>query len=337
VYARQQLVGFPHDVPFPKWSEAHDIKQRVTDLANTFKKLNGESVQATNTAEALKAYAEAIILPDRTTPVEAFTSGTGRIRWLGRQRVDTETGQVVEELEAEENDMNYPNPATTANVTTTATQPAALQIPSTKATANVTTAATQPAKAIDRTFSEPKTVEKDAEQKTDDEPTAPDQGLPIMHSDTLVSEGAIANAQGAPNASEGAAEIIGTPSHIPSGAYRTRAQAREDVRQQTLNELANRQSKDDALDIIVDYAMTMQPEESEQPWHIVQGKRRKIYSRFSKTYQNWRKRRGTYKHRLSVLKEDDHKQMNMRKARTSLTNAWRETIWMSSAAGHSST
>jgi hypothetical protein len=302
IFVRQQLVGFPHDVPFPKWSEAHDIKQRVTDLANTFKKLNGESVQATNTAEALKAYADAIILPERTLPIEAFTSGTGRIRWLGRQRVDTETGQVIEELEEEENDLNIP-------ISTVQ------QIPPDNVT-SATIAAKAPTNAPERTLPEPNSSARDAEQKIDEEPAAPDQGLPIMHSDTIVSEGVIANAQGVPNVSEGVTDFNDAPSHVPSGAYRTRAQAKEDARQQILNELANRQSKDDKLDIMMEFAMTMQPEESEEKWHVVQGKRRKIYSRYSKTYKNSRKHRGKHKYRLSVLKEDDHKQMNMRKAMT---------------------
>lgn len=306
VFVRQQIVAFPHDVPFPKWSEAHDIKQRVTDLANTFKKLNGDSVQAINTAEALRAYADAIVLPDRTTPVEAFTSGTGRIRWLGRQRVDTVTGQVVEELEAEENDMNYPNSA-------------AAQNPSTKASNNDTVTAAQTQKEPDRRLSDvDRTLpESKTESKIEEEPAAPDQGLPVMHSDTIASEGAIANTQALPNVSEGDIDANEAPNHIPSGAYRTRAQAREDARQQLLNNLSKGEGGYDKLDIIVDLEKMMQteePEVKEEKWHVVQGKYRKIYSRFSKTYRRARRYQGKHKYQLSVLKEDDHKKMNMRKA-----------------------
>ncbi len=248
VMVRQQLVAFPHDVPFPIWSEAHDVKQRVTDLANTFKKLNGDSVQSTNAAAALKAYADAIVLPDRTIPVEVFTSGTGRIRWIGRQRVDTENGQVVEELEEDEEAISVSNHL-----------PPKVPIIANPGTRNATTSSdTSPPVQIER------------ERSENEEPAAPEQGLPVMLQESIISEGAIANAQGVQNVSEGAPEDINAPRHIPAGTYRTRAQAREDIRQKILNGLANRQNENDKLDIVVDY--------------------------------------------LSVLKENDHKQMNMRKA-----------------------
>jgi hypothetical protein len=135
-----------------------------------------------------------------------------------------------------------------------------------------------------------------------------------MQSEATISEGAIEIAPIMASTSEGVDETLAAPNHIPTGSYRTRAQAREDARQQKISELANRVENYDTLDIMLDYNLTMQGDQADEKWHVIQGKKRKLFSRFSNTYKNSRKAYGKYKYRLSVLKEDDHKQMTMREA-----------------------
>ena len=293
VYVRQQVVFHPWEVPFLKWSEMDDLKERVSDLAKTMMKMHGKTnAKTSNAAEALKAYCDSIITEEEDEAGEKrerYAAGSGQIYWLGPQKIDTATGAVIDEIQPPDDYEPAPLPIAVTPAVTPVSMPTTPLVTET------------PALSI--------------EQQTpaqllglDPEPAAQEQ-TPILH--VRVSEGVQLNTEEDMHPSEG---DLAAPKHMPVALERqSRSQTKEKKRQEMLDELAkakiDRQSR---INVVVDSRHVVFDDEDpdEEKWHVVQGKTRKVYSRFSKTYRNSKMRN----HRVSVLKEDDHKTLRMRGA-----------------------
>jgi hypothetical protein len=125
VHVRHQVVFYPHDVKFMRWTEMADLKERVSDLSKTLVKVHGKTNEATaNAAEALKAYCDAMIMEPDSEADELMVSGAGIIHWLGPQMVDTVTGTVVYELEQPPEEAPPPVPSTVSAEQQPTPQPA---------------------------------------------------------------------------------------------------------------------------------------------------------------------------------------------------------------------
>lgn len=295
VYVRQQVVFHPWEVPFLKWTEMDDLKERVSDLAKTMMKMHGKTnAKTSNAAEALKAYCDAIITEEEDDigeRRERWTAGSGTVYWLGPQLIDTATGTVTEEIQP-------PDEYEQAMLPTVAKPVVASPIPQVTAQPALNVEQMTPAQLLG----------------LDPEPAAQEQ-TPITHA--RVSEGVEMSTESDMHSSEG---DLAAPKHMPSVQERaSRAQTREKIRQDMLRQLAKEKADERSqINVIVDYLRMLEDSDDEVPneekWHVVQGKKRKLYSRYSKTYRYSRQRRGKRAHRVSVLTEDDHKTLRMRAA-----------------------
>ena len=297
VYARQQVVFYPHEIKFMRWSEMDDLKERVSDLSKTIIKVHGKTnAKTSNVAEALRAYCDTMIHEDESEIGELRdrrVSGTGPVYWVGPQLIDQATGTVLEEFVPPDDylptKVQPPVPIIVAPITSIETE---------KTPAEMLGLAPESA--------EPEQVPIIGHRRVS-------EGVEINTEEKRISEGA-----------EPAPRRVSAG----TGEQKTRAQVREDERQQRLNELAKSTvAGPDRINVTigrktVTYEDEMGDEDEsmvammnqtqtrpEEEWHIVQGKTKKIYSKHSNTYLNWRKRG-----RLSVLKENDHKTLSMRAA-----------------------
>ena len=99
VVVREQLVFYPHDVPFIKWTATEDMRQRIKDLAEAIKKVGKTTIRSTNVAEELQTYAKTFIAPiDKDKPISLFATGNGVVHWEGSQFIDDSNGEVLIQL-----------------------------------------------------------------------------------------------------------------------------------------------------------------------------------------------------------------------------------------------
>jgi hypothetical protein len=100
VIRRQQLVFYPHDVPFIKWTATEDMRHRIKDLANAIRNFGKKTLRSKNVAETLQVYAETFIAPaDKDKPVGVWATGNGVVRWEGPKLIDGATGETLIELQ----------------------------------------------------------------------------------------------------------------------------------------------------------------------------------------------------------------------------------------------
>ena len=292
VYVRQQVVFHPWEVAFLKWSEMDDLKERVSDLAKTMVKVHGKSnKEASNAAESLRAYCDAMVLDGENETGELrerFVSGSGPVHWLGPQKIDAATGAIIEEFEQPADYL--PPPAPVAQPPAPVEQPPA---PVVQPPAAVTPPA--PVEVI-------VPAEKTPAELLGLEPErAEPEQIPVLVQ-ARVSEGVQANTQEEMHVAD---DALAPPVHMPTGKQMTRAQVTENVRlaklkriederQARLNELAQNKVIDAMrLAVIVDENHVYFVDQVSQDWTCVTRKKAQ---------------------KLNILKENDHKTMTMRQA-----------------------
>ena len=100
VIVRHQLVFYPHDVPFIKWTATEDMRHRLKDLANAIKNVGKANSMSRNVAETLQTYAKTFIAPaDKDKPIAPYAAGNGVVHWEGSKLVDGDTGEVLVQLQ----------------------------------------------------------------------------------------------------------------------------------------------------------------------------------------------------------------------------------------------
>ncbi len=234
VYVRQQVVFHPWEVSFLKWSELDDLKERVSDLAKTMLKVHGKTnAKASNAAESLRAYCDAMILDDENEKGdfrERFVSGSGPIHWLGPQKIDATTGAVIEEFEKPA-DFNPPPAIVPQPPIATTPPPIEVVVPTEKTPAELL--------GLEPERAEPEQIPAQVQPRVSEGVQANTQEMHLLEGD------------------------LAPPLNIPTGVHNTRAAAAEnarqakvkqleDARQERLNELALQEIDSKRLPVIVD-------------------------------------------------------------------------------------
>ena len=299
VHARQQVVFYPHEVPFMRWSEMADLKARVSDLSKTMLKVIGKTdANAVNAAEQLQAYCDSIILDPQSDNDDPLVSGSGTIYWLGPQKIDPVTGAVFYELE---------QPPSETPPAALVVQPAVPAPPVAKAPTAAATELT-PAQMLG----------------LDPEPDAPEQTPITGH--VRVSEGVQMNTDDA-HVSEG---VDAPPRHEArgrglNGDMMSRAMTREAERQRRLDTLATIAMIDpDRIQVVVDKNRVAFDDAKETAYEEVDNSWIKVTSK--KGMQTF-KRRSALNAAVNILKESDHKTLTIRQAmRGSDAGLWRTAL-----------
>jgi len=222
ICVRQQVVFFPHNFVMPKFTKQNELTMKINDLANLLK--GQDHPMLINASENLAAYADSIGDANSYEEIERmadYESGKGKMKWVGANQIDASNDNIIT--------------ATVEDQRSAAEQETSIS-PDRSNSGNT----------------ESEVVEKNVENEINDANPIDyhNTHMPINTTHSQVSEGGDNQEHLEIGISEGELkqpmvperqQHPGTdtpPSHTPTGYYSTRAQAREEHRQRTLDKLA---------------------------------------------------------------------------------------------------
>ena len=235
ICVRQQVVFFPHNYVMPKFTKQTELIVKITDLANLLK--GQDHPMLINASETLAAYADSMsdIADDSEKEKMAkYEAGNGILRWIGNQQINNSTNDITATVEDKRTDAEKAETEGPINIS-----------PEQQAHPYITDRNSDNA-VIDRIEVDDNNDANPIDYHSTHMPITTTQsqvsegGDNIEHHEIEISEGDknIPQPKTANKQYQLPEEQELPPAHIPTGNYTTRAQAREEYRQQTLDKLA---------------------------------------------------------------------------------------------------